>query len=234
MRNQNSIAVIFLSMAALVLAGASSPLLLSPKAIDVIKLLPDPPPPQSEEGQDEMQEMVQMQRVRSNADEVRIGQEAKFQLTLFDTVLGPHFNAQDCPRAFELVLRVQETADHFCDEGKDHWQRRRPSVVFQEIHPCLPTPRSPSYPSGHATVSMACAEALSVLLPEKRAELMERGRQIGWDRVIAGVHYPTDVEAGQTLGHVAAMECMATPEFKSQVAAARAELEKIEGAVADH
>ncbi|HTW94160.1 MAG TPA: phosphatase PAP2 family protein [Tepidisphaeraceae bacterium] len=230
MRNRKPIAAIFLAMATLVLAGASSPLLLAPDAIDVVRLLPDPPPPQSQEGQAEMQEMVQLQRTRIHADEVRIDEEASFHVTLFDSVLGPHFNAQDCPRAFELVSEVAMTADHFCDEGKAHWKRRRPPLVFPQIQPCLPTPHSASYPSGHSTLSMACAEVLAALLPEKRAELLERGRQIGWDRVMAGVHYPSDVEAGRVLGHVVAEEILASPGFKTQEAAARAELEKIEAA----
>ena len=59
---------------------------------------------------------------------------------------------------------------------------------------------SAAYPSGHATHGMVYAMILAEIAPEQRPALLQRGREIGWNRVIAGVHYPSDIAAGRVLG----------------------------------
>ena len=58
--------------------------------------------------------------------------------------------------------------------------------------------------------------------PMPRAAL-DRGRQVGYDRVLGGVHYPSDVDAGQVLGPVIAQAWLAEPAHQRRLEAARAE-----------
>jgi len=51
---------------------------------------------------------------------------------------------------------------------------------------------------------------------------MERARQIGWDRVIAGVHYPSDIAAGRVLGLAIGEDMLASPDFKAELAKVKA------------
>jgi membrane-associated phospholipid phosphatase len=63
----------------------------------------------------------------------------------------------------------------------------------------FPTPNHPSYPAAHACYSMTSAAVLGHLFPRDAAALMALGRESGESRVWAGIHYPSDVAAGQQL-----------------------------------
>jgi acid phosphatase (class A) len=93
--------------------------------------------------------------------------------------------------------------------------RVRPYVAHAELSPCLPPEATGSFPSGHATWFRATAELLADLLPERRERLERVGRQGGANRVLCGVHYPSDVEAGQRLGAEAARQIIASPQWRS-------------------
>jgi len=55
---------------------------------------------------------------------------------------------------------------------------------------------------------------------------MARGRQIGDDRFLAGMHYPSDVAAGQKLGAEIARRLLANPDFREQLRQAARECRK--------
>ena len=46
---------------------------------------------------------------------------------------------------------------------------------------------------------------------------MERGREIGWDRVIGGVHHPSDITAGRVLGLAVARALLRNPDFQTDL-----------------
>ena len=83
---------------------------------------------------------------------------------------------------------------------------------------------SPSYPSGHATVGAMMAILLAQMVPEHRSALFARGWDYGEARVISGVHFPTDVEAGRVLGTVLVGLMQGDGRFRTDLAAARSEL----------
>ena len=64
---------------------------------------------------------------------------------------------------------------------------------------------------------------LAELFPEQKEAILEVGRQIGWDRVLIGKHFPTDVNAGRVLGQAIVRELLASPAFQHDLAEAKAE-----------
>ena len=86
--------------------------------------------------------------------------------------------------------------------AKYQHSRARPSEVDPTIVPVVAVPRSPSYPSQHAAVATATADVLAYIFPKSAAALSERAEQAGQSRIAAGVQYPSDVQAGQALGHL--------------------------------
>lgn len=93
--------------------------------------------------------------------------------------------------------------------------RRRPYLQYPDLRPCLPFEDSPSFPSGHSTWYRAASELLADLLPERRQRLLAVGHHAGASRVLCGVHFPSDVEAGQRLGAAAARQVIASPQWRS-------------------
>jgi acid phosphatase (class A) len=69
---------------------------------------------------------------------------------------------------------------------------------------------------------------LAELFPEHREALLARGKEFGIDRTLAGMHYPTDVAAGQKLGAEIFRRLMTEPDFKAQLDHARAECKAAE------
>jgi acid phosphatase (class A) len=57
-----------------------------------------------------------------------------------------------------------------------------------------------SYPSTHAAISRVFAHVLTDIIPLRKAEFFAKSDEIARDRVIIGVHYPSDIAAGKDLG----------------------------------
>jgi undecaprenyl-diphosphatase len=78
--------------------------------------------------------------------------------------------------------------------------RERPPLRFPEPHPLVHVPGNPSFPSGHAATSFACAATLAWLTPLSPVALYALAALIAFSRVYVGVHYPLDVIGGAALG----------------------------------
>ncbi len=78
--------------------------------------------------------------------------------------------------------------------------RDRPPVADPDPAPLVDLPATFSFPSGHATVSFACATTLALAVPRLALPLYALATAISFSRVYVGVHYPLDVLAGAALG----------------------------------
>lgn len=83
----------------------------------------------------------------------------------------------------------------------------RPHQLWSGATPVIEVPRHASYPGGHAAQSRAAAMVLTRLAhgsTEAGPGLRRLADKIADHRVVAGLHYPIDSLAGQTLGGIAA------------------------------
>jgi len=78
--------------------------------------------------------------------------------------------------------------------------RDRPAVADPSPPTLVDLPVTYSFPSGHATVSFACATTLALAVPRLAWPLFALATLISFSRVYVGVHYPFDVVAGAALG----------------------------------
>jgi undecaprenyl-diphosphatase len=104
------------------------------------------------------------------------------------------------PAIFMYVLAGEVLADATSYALRYAIGRDRPPVRFAEPHALVHVPANPSFPSGHAATSFACATLLAWLTPLPRAPLFVLAALIAFSRVYDGVHYPLDVVGGAVLG----------------------------------
>ena len=114
--------------------------------------------------------------------------------------------------------------------AKDKYNRARRFVVTGETT-CTPAEQPAlakvgSYPSGHAPIGWAWALLLVQAAPQNMDALLQRGHAFGQSRVICGVHWQSDVDAGRLIGAAAVARLQSDATFKAQLALARHEIAK--------
>jgi acid phosphatase (class A) len=223
-----------ISALALVALTAFSPVLLHAedakpysdnKEINLLLLLPPPPALNSDQMKTELGEILTIQVTRTKEMEARALADATENIWRFaDVVDNPKFNAATLPKVAAFFDRITETEAAVVDPAKDVWKRPRPHLYSDLVKPVVPLSKSGSYPSGHATVGTLMGIELANMLPEKRAQIMARAWEFGHNRVVGGVHYPSDIEMGRITGTVIAQTISTHPDFKTDFEAAKAEL----------
>ena len=146
----------------------------------------------------------------------------------FDRALGIDMT-KSTPAMVRGITSFLTLVDGAKDSIKDRVQRPRPFVSHPEIHVCLPPESGWSFPSGHSAFFRSAAVLLADLVPERRERLLGVGLLGGTSRTVCGLHYPSDVEAGQRLGEAAALQILNSPQWQrfKQNPAVQKEIEKI-------
>jgi acid phosphatase (class A) len=150
-------------------------------------------------------------------------------LSNFDLAVGVDM-AKTTPELLRGLAPFLALVDGAKDTIKEIYRRPRPYSADTSIRPCLPRESGWSFPSGHSAFYRAAAELLVDLLPERRQRLLAVGLSGGSSRTLCGVHYPSDVEAGQRLGEAAALQIIASDQWRrfKLTPAIQAELRKID------
>ena len=212
-----------------VLAGGSLLLAAAPATApskDVADMLtrPLPPPPNdSAETKAELAMVLELQSTRTAADIARAKAENSPSMVPYAEVIGPWFTEEKLPKTSTLFANLTSQGFAYCNAVKPDYNRPRPATVDPRIKPLFDETDS-SYPSGHAISSTLFALVLADLLPDLKPQIIARAQQIGFDRVIAGMHYPSDITTGRNIGQMLARSLYSNAEFQADLAAARAEL----------
>jgi acid phosphatase (class A) len=192
-------------------AGAAG-VVLNPAPLSRVVGLP--PAPGSAAAREDLAILLWLQGARTPEMEANAWLLLERNLGSFSRALGvdmdkstPHINA-----ALKTFLKP---VDAVMGNLKERYQRPRPFVAETQIKPCLPREQGYSFPSGHSTWYRAASELLADLVPERRTRLEAVGSHGGNSRVLCGVHYPSDVQAGQRLGVAAAAQLIASPQWKA-------------------
>ena len=110
---------------------------------------------------------------------------------------------------------------------KDRYGRRRP-YIGNDAPICIARGTSldstASYPSGHTTIGWTIALLLTELAPDRAAEILARGRSFGESRIVCGVHWLSDVQAGTLNGATLVAAVHSSPEFRSDMQQAGREI----------
>jgi len=114
----------------------------------------------------------------------------------YDLAADPPMQA----RAYALASITQYDTMVACWDAKYTYWAIRPFQLDPNFKPLFTTPNHPSYPAAHACFSTGAATILANLFPRDADALAALAQQAGDARVWAGIHFPSDVKAGDTLG----------------------------------
>ncbi len=98
--------------------------------------------------------------------------------------------------------------------AKKMYDRPRPYDRNPALKPCIKKESSSSYPSGHAMYTQAMGRLLSKRFPQKSELIMKRAAEAALNRLIGGVHHPSDIEAGKKLGDAIAAKIQGSHFFR--------------------
>ena len=216
---------VLLVCAALALSPAAAQAgLLAPKEFAAGRYLP--PPPDAATTSREMEELHAI-AARSTADDRAVAKrDAENETpTIFNDAAG--FDLASTPRTFKLLSVVGDEEEVDTKDAKAYFHRDRPYAAEPSIKTCTPVKpgkAANSYPSGHATRAFSMGVVLSTLMPDKSQAILARAAEYAERRLVCGVHYRSDIVAGQQFGTVLALKLMQKPKFRALMAAAQAEL----------
>lgn len=130
-------------------------------------------------------------------------------------ILNQHQNQQLCFLQLMMVTHTSHPATYFAMKAvarvgevvmmhlKSQFNRARPSQVCPTLYPPVPVPGHAAYPAGHAIIAHLTAKCLMDVTADPATNkspyeeaLTKLAERIGRNRVIAGLHYKSDIEAG--------------------------------------
>lgn len=206
---------------------------LAPDALpDSLVLLPPPPAPDSAEAAAERASFLETRalagtpRWRQAADDAEaFGDKAHAS---FACTAGVAITVKDTPTLSRMLDRMTVDAGQSVGGAKMKYNRPRPLVGHDDAPVCVPREAwmqtNPSYPSSSAAAGWAWALVLAELLPRQATPIITRGLAAGESRAICGVHWPSDVTAGRTMGAALVARLHADPAFLKDLETAKAEL----------
>lgn len=149
----------------------------------------------------------------------------------FSPCFGLELSKAGTPELARLIIGISWTSDYCTKEAKEHYMRVRPFVLFEEssLTPWdeADLSKNGSYPSGHTTIGWAIALVLAEINVERQNEIFKYGYEFGQSRVICGVHYQSDVDAGRVLAAAYVARLHASDSFNEQLKKAKAEFNRL-------
>jgi acid phosphatase (class A) len=200
------------------------------KEVNLLTLLPTPPAVDSPRTKAELETVLATQNHRTATEASLAMADATENVWRFANVVAdPKFKAENLPVFSAFFTRVVATESAVVDPAKDSWKRPRPHMVDSRVKPIVKLSTSGSYPSGQTTVGTLMGIVLAQMLPENRTNILARAWAYGQNRVIAGIHYPSDIEAGRLSGTAIAAVLATHSDFNNEFQAAKAELRAVLG-----
>ena len=218
-----------------VFAQASDAFLTAEQAPNSLQILPPPPAYDSVEflrdkaAYDQARSMVGTARWKQAAEDADLS-DANIGKP-FSQAFGVEISPTNTPITYDILKKLRtDSGNYAAKAAKEHYMRLRPYVFFNS-HTCTPNDeehlsKNGSYPSGHTTIGWSTALILAEIRPDRQNEILKRGYDYGQSRVICGVHWQSDVDAGRITGSAEVARLHADPAFIKQLNEAKREIQK--------
>ena len=158
-------------------------------------------PPYKNESMRTMQELIRLPQIPPN-------DEFTLKMDKVKKSFRNLFKELDIKFPNKKVEELKEAASGIILDLKYHYNRPRPYKLAPLLNIELDTNEiedttfdSPSYPSGHAAQGILISNYLAYKNPLHRGKILKLGRDIAKSRVIAKVHYQSDVDFGSMIAN---------------------------------
>jgi len=199
--------------------GAASAHYLDTGSLD-FRAVPAAPAAGSREDQEDFRVLFDWQARRTATQCAAAKAEMSHNYDVFFGRISPFPNPAP-PQVKQFFKNVENDSVAAHKFLKDVYKRERPFVRDARVKPCLPRVQGFAYPSGHSAMARLEALILGDLVPARRAEFLARADQAALNRVLSGVHHPTDTAAGKALADVLYKELLKDPRFAADLRALR-------------
>jgi acid phosphatase (class A) len=215
--------------------GTPPPYLTPATWPDSLALLPAPPAPGSAAFARDEAARADAERLRGTPRWERAASDADLHFPhaaeTFSCAADIPISRERTPRLYALLGRAFIDVGLSTYRAKNHYRRTRP-FVMHNAPTCTPGDEAMlrtdgSYPSGHSAAGWGWALILTEIAPERANEILQRGRDFGQSRIVCGVHWQSDVDAGRVIASATIARLHADPAFQADLAAARAEIEAV-------
>lgn len=125
---------------------------------------------------------------------------SRWEVFMDDEIARHHLGPMHAARALALASTAMDDALIACWDAKFYYWLERPISADTTIRTTFSTPPFPSFPSGHSTQSAAAAQVFAYLFPDMANYYDAKAHEASRSRVLAGIHYRFDIEAGEALG----------------------------------
>jgi membrane-associated phospholipid phosphatase len=172
--------------------------------------VPAPPADNSDQTKAELDQLRQLQALRSPIlsrviDFWNAGPATqRWTETTFTLMRQGGLNPVRQLRVLAYVHAAMNDAVVAAYHAKYAYARRPPSALASDLKGAVATVEEPSYPSEHAALAGAAAGVLAAFFPKEAASLAAMAQEAANSRLLAGANYRSDVEAGLTLGQAVA------------------------------
>lgn len=204
--------------------AAAVPALSRPAGVN-FSILPPPPADDSPAGLADLNVLLYVQSIRTPEMAAMAKEMASPSVFRMNRpIFGAWFTRENLPKTAAILSQASKVTGPILSEAKKHWARPRPYVRSTEISPVVSKPGdSGSYPSGHSFGAGIPQFILSEAFPRHAAELDANVRKVMWGRIVGGVHFPSDTEAGRLLARAVVTEMVKTPAMKQAIEEIRRE-----------
>jgi acid phosphatase (class A) len=193
---------------------------------DFVAIFAAPPAPDSPATRRELDELLELQRTRTPVEVTAARADRKTEIQRFYVALGFPVGANpDLPLLRALAKRVEDDTRPYVRAAKEKFRRSRPYEIEPRIEPCIGHVRGDlSYPSGHANFGYLMADLLREMVPERERQLIARADEFARQRMVCGVHFASDIEAGREGASWLVTMLNGSAEYREDASAAMTEL----------
>jgi acid phosphatase (class A) len=212
-------------------AYAREPAFVSPDQIHAERILRTPPADDSAATKAELAVLhrIESSRTKAQAEQAKADEQLE-TMFVYKNVLGEKFTPANLPVTAAFADRVKNDEAVNGSPAKDTFQRMRPYNVDKTLNPvCKTKTKNDSYPSGHSIAGYLGALVLIEMVPEKRDAILTRADEYAHNRLVCGVHYPSDIEASKVVAYSVHAVMANNPQYRKEMGAARTELRQALG-----